>query len=510
MTAHVEEPEVQSASLTGRVVLSGAQSAGGQVAVLLVSLVATPFVIRLLGPERYGVLVLVQLLLGYLSFADLGMGDASTRFASTVHARGDENGEARIIWTALIVAFLGGVAVMFVLFVLSEPIVRGLGIPSTVQFEAVAALRLAGILFLARSISGVANTPLLVRLRFDLYTLISTGSAIIQVAALPLVLVMRPALDTALGLMAGVATGTFILYAAAAQRLVRSLRRPKFDASLLRPLAKYGLATVAMVFLGAALQNSEKLWLVRFASVTALAYYSVAFTVARLSAIVPGALGQPLLPTFARLSGSPEPLRRLYGRALRLLLLALVPIALLLCAIGEPFLQLWAGPDYARESRIPLYILAFAVVVDGMSYVPRILLSALGTPAKILRYQSMTLIPYLIGAGVLVANFGAIGAAIAWTLRVAVEATLVFAATGRHFREAGFDARVPIAPTIATLILLIGAIAAISQVDGGPAAVAIGGVALGGFVLVARRYLVTPEELAWVGARIRTAARRSW
>ena len=506
-TGNMEEPELESAGLTGRVVLGGAQSAGGQIAVLLVSLVATPFVIRLLGPERYGVLVLVQLLLGYLAFADLGMGDATTRFASTFHARGDVDGEVRVIWTGFLAAFLGGAAVTVTLFLLSAPLAQVLGIPEGIRDEAVAALRFAGLLFLARSVAGVANTPLLVRLRLDLYTLITTGGAILQIAALPLVLLVRPTLDAAVGLMATVTALTLVVLAAVGQRIFAAVRRPRFDTSVLGPLARYGLATVGVVFLGTALQNSEKLWLVRFASVTALAYYAVAFTLARLSAIVPGAIGQPLLPAFARLSASPEPLRRLYGRALRLVLLALVPIALLLCAVGEPFLFVWAGPDFARESRVPLYILALAVVIDGMSYVPRILLSALGTPQRILRFQLITVIPYLAVAGLLVANFGAIGAAVAWTLRASAEATLLFAATGRHFHAAGLAARVPATPAILTALLLIGAVGLISQLDDAWKALLVGTAALAAFVGVARRYLVTPDEVAWVRARVREATR---
>src|SRR2546429_9020696 len=104
-----------STGLTSKVVRGSAWSVGGQGVTLLASLVATPFVIRLLGPEGYGVLALINVLIGYLAFTDLGMGTASTRFGADAHARDDDgDAEAAVIWTSLWLAggssFLCGAA----------------------------------------------------------------------------------------------------------------------------------------------------------------------------------------------------------------------------------------------------------------------------------------------------------------------------------------------------------------------------------------------------------------
>ncbi|MDI1243729.1 MAG: hypothetical protein PSX80_17600, partial [bacterium] len=72
----------------------------GSVAPLAVSFISTPFVIRFLGTESYGLLLLVGLIPTYLMFADFGMGVASTKFASEAFGRGDEKKEAEIVWAA--------------------------------------------------------------------------------------------------------------------------------------------------------------------------------------------------------------------------------------------------------------------------------------------------------------------------------------------------------------------------------------------------------------------------
>src|SRR3954471_21286040 len=98
-----EAPDVPPSpprGLTTQVVHSSFLNLGGQGVTMLATLIATPFVIRFLGPASYGVLALVHVLIGYLTAADMGMGMASTRFGSLAHARGDDEGEATAIWSA--------------------------------------------------------------------------------------------------------------------------------------------------------------------------------------------------------------------------------------------------------------------------------------------------------------------------------------------------------------------------------------------------------------------------
>ena len=80
----------QGPGLTTRIARGTLWSLGGQGVTLIASFLATPFVIRFLGSEGYGVLSLINVLVGYLSFADMGMGSASTRFGSEAQARGDQ------------------------------------------------------------------------------------------------------------------------------------------------------------------------------------------------------------------------------------------------------------------------------------------------------------------------------------------------------------------------------------------------------------------------------------
>jgi O-antigen/teichoic acid export membrane protein len=137
----------QTPGMTTRVVKGSLWTLAGQVAPLGVSLFTTPFTIRLLGAESYGVLILIGLIPTYLGFADFGMGMASTKFGSEAYAEGDEEKEARIIRTAALIALCSRVPVAAALMAFAAPVVGLFNVPEALRAEATLALRLAAVTF---------------------------------------------------------------------------------------------------------------------------------------------------------------------------------------------------------------------------------------------------------------------------------------------------------------------------------------------------------------------------
>jgi O-antigen/teichoic acid export membrane protein len=184
---------------------------------------------------------------------------------------------------------------------------------------------------------------------------------------------------------------------------------------------------------GTILSNLEKLLLPRYASVQALAYYSVAFTLAYMLTQLPVAMLQSLVPAFSQLHVNPDQteLELLYRRALRGMLYWALPGAVFICTVARPFFTLWAGPQFGLASTLPLYLLMGGVVCEIMAYVPYAILVTLGRTDLIARSQVLLVIPYLIGSAFLIYRFGAAGAAVAWSLRALAGAFLFTHFAGR-------------------------------------------------------------------------------
>ena len=62
---------------------------------LLVGVVTIPFIVRGLGTDRFGLLSLVWIVLGYFTIFDLGLGRAATKYVAEALGKGeDQSGRA--------------------------------------------------------------------------------------------------------------------------------------------------------------------------------------------------------------------------------------------------------------------------------------------------------------------------------------------------------------------------------------------------------------------------------
>ena len=118
----------------------------GQVAPMIVAVFAIPILIRGLGLERFGLLTIAWVVIGYFSLFDLGTGRALTKLVADKLGLGQRERLGPLIWTALIMMALLGVAAMLVAAVLSRWLVfHVLKIPSAIQNESLGAFYLLAI-----------------------------------------------------------------------------------------------------------------------------------------------------------------------------------------------------------------------------------------------------------------------------------------------------------------------------------------------------------------------------
>lgn len=413
--------------MTTKVVKGSMWTLAGSVAPLAVSFISTPFVIRFLGTESYGLLLLVGLIPTYLMFADFGMGVAATKFASEAYGKGDPASESAYVKIASAVCLISSAVLFLPIFILAERVVPIFGVPPELYGEASLALRISTVAFVLSLLSTVVSAPQLARLRMDLNSIVNGGPKVVMALATPLILYLGGGLVGAvwLGLLASILSLALSLYFSSTF-LPKLLFSPT-DRSLIRPLLVFGrgwfFASVAATLLG----NMEKLILAKLVSVAALAHYSVAFALAGMVSIFSIALRQSLLPAFAQLSHpekQPE-LEALVERGMRMIMVLAIPGIVLLCVVARPFFTLWAGEGFGRESTVPFYILAVGLFFSLIAYIPHSTIVAHGRTDIFARLYWAELFSYAIVASVSIYAFGILGAAMAWTLRVIADSVIV-------------------------------------------------------------------------------------
>ncbi len=421
------QPETRStAGMTTKVVKGSLWTLAGQVAPLGVSLFTTPFVIRLLGSEGYGVLILVGLIPTYFAFADFGMGIASTKFASEAYAAGDSEKEARTVRTAALIALIVSLPVAAAIFIFSNAAIAAFNVPAHLQSEANLALKLASVTFVIGFLNNIFNTPQLTRLRMDLNTFVNSGYRMLGLIATPIVIYLGGGILGAVAILLIVALLTLAAHLYVSGQLLKHLFQFTLDRTLIRPMLKFGGALAISAVAGALLINLEKAVLAHTSSVKALAYYSVAFTLATMTTLFSASMTQSLIPAFSQLlePKNREILERLFLRAIRMNFLAMIGCFTFLFVIARPLFTIWAGPAFGENSTYPFYILLAGLILNIIAYIPYSLLIAMGRSDIFAKMHWIEVLPYIVLIFILTRNFGLVGTALAWSIRIAMDAVI--------------------------------------------------------------------------------------
>jgi O-antigen/teichoic acid export membrane protein len=112
----------------------------------------------------------------------------------------------------------------------------------------------------------------------------------------------------------------------------------------------------------------------------------------------------------------------------------------------EPFLNWWVGPEMAKNSASVGELIALGLWFNGLAYIPASRLQAQGRPDLLAKCHLAEVVPYLTVLAIALHAWGAVGAAVAWSLRAMVDAIVLFSLDGGLSRV--------FVPCLAPLLLL--------------------------------------------------------
>jgi O-antigen/teichoic acid export membrane protein len=409
----------------------------GQVIPLLVAVATMPYTVRGLGPERFGILSIAWLVLGYFALLDLGLGRAATKFIAECLAQREFERLPGLLGTSLGLQVLMGACAGLLLALLAPALAgRIFHVPAALRGEArdiflILALSLPVVL----ATNGL-RAVLEAAQRFDLVNLLRVPASI-SVYVLP-----------ALGVWTGASLPQVVLLMLLARLLVSLAHlgccflilpgvplRPRWSSDALTMLFRYGGWVTVSNLANPLLLYMDRFFIGSLLSLSLLGFYTVPFEALTKLWIIPGSLASTLFPAFSALTARNDLSRvtRLYSRSFKYLLLLLGPIVLFVVFFARDILTLWIGAAFARQTTTVLQILACGVFVNCFAHIPFGLLQSCGRPDLAAKVLLCELPLYLPLAWFLVQHWGIPGAAAGWTARVAVEALIFSLAVNKVF-----------------------------------------------------------------------------
>lgn len=487
----MDHPETRTRA---RMMVAGiAWNAAGRGLPLLLALLLTPILVHQLGLDRWGLFTLALAMVGVFGVFDLGVGQALTRTLSERIGAGREEEAAGLVGAAL--AVLAAISLVMALGLwLGIPwlVERGLRVPPALQPQAVAGLRVlaaaAPLVVLNAALWGV----LAAYQRFRAANLVTIPVNLFYYLGPVLVLLVWDSLAAVMLALVAVRLANTLSYLLLLRRLVRQVLTTPLRLRLVLPLLRIGGWMTFSGLLTQALLYADRFLIGALLSLTAVAYYATPLDLVMRVWMLPVAVAQTLLPAFASAYATmPRQTASLLRRGGLMVMGLVLPVGLLLAGGGQQVLGLWLGAEFAAGGGQVLRILGVGIFFSCLAFVPAALIDAIGRPDATARFALLQALLYLPLAALLLLWLGIEGAAIAWTVRCAVDALGKLWLAGRLYpavREAA-------ARLLPPLALAAGALALLPAVPGLAPAVLLGLAGLAGFGLLALRGL-EPEEKA--------------
>jgi O-antigen/teichoic acid export membrane protein len=408
---------------------------------IVVAIVCLPILKTTLGIERLGIIGLAWAIIGYFGFFDLGLSRALTKLVAEKLGAQRLEEIPGMIWTSLFL--MGGLGVIsaVVAFLLVPWLVQS---PLKIPVELRAETRQAfywiclsiPIVIVTAGLRGVLEALQ----RFRLATAIRIPMGIFSYLGPVLIL---PFSHSLVAVMAVLVLGRVIAGVAhlwACFHAFPGLNDGRaFHASAVGPLFRFGTWMTVSNVVGPLMVTFDRFLIGSLISVAAVAFYSVPYEMVTRLWLVPGALVGVLFPAFSTAAVCDRGrLVFLFESGVKYIFLILFPITLILIAFAPEGLQFWLGSEFARQSAPVARILAVAVFINSLGYIPFAHVQGAGRPDITAKLHLIELPIYAIALFLMAKSMGIRGVALAWLLRVIIDSGLLFLFSWRLLPENRF------------------------------------------------------------------------
>jgi O-antigen/teichoic acid export membrane protein len=386
---------------------------------VLVGLVVLPILVRGLGADRYGGLAICLAMVGFASFADLGVGRAISRFVAEEDQRGRGDRIQMFVSTALSISLPLATIGTAALFGLGPVIAtKVLHVKPALVPEIELAFK-ATALGIFPTICSILLQAVFVGFQRIYVLSFATAASNTIKAGLSVA-----AIYTGYGLVGVVVANVAISWMQALFFWVYTegsfpfLKvKPGWDRSAANQLLRLGPAIIlTWIAVTALFMYADRFIIAAFLPVALVGYYAAAFDITSKQCYIANSIQQAFFPAFSAAAAAGEAaLEKRYVQAMKLLAVAATGLAALLIALGRPLLAYWISPEFGARSAAVMVALTIGVLFSSYVCIPYAsILGASDSPNASVKIFLFGTALHVTGSLLLVRRVGIVGVGLAY------------------------------------------------------------------------------------------------
>ena len=383
---------------------------------IFITIAISPYIVRKLGAEAYGIWIVVLGLLEYCSLLDLGFRSATIKYAAEYRATNQPDRVNEIVNTGLAYSVLSGAVLLALVIPFAGGMHRFFKISPAYQpvfptLIVIVAFNWAlGMVFspLAACLEGFQRFDLMGRILIGINTLRSLGSVAVLAMGFGLIAMALTAQVTYIG-----ATVALLIYMR--QCFPEWRVSPKLvKVSVLRRLAAYGRHTFLATIADRTLNQSAPLLIAHFLPSQFAGYFSLPSRMMQYSSDGVSRVAAVTSPNASELSakGETDAVARLGVYSNRYCLTIFLPMAIVFLVYGRELIRVWINAEFAAQGGPLLPMLVIATVVAlAAQYNSSAILYGLGKHGGYARGLFAEAVLSVAGLYFVIPRYGILGAA---------------------------------------------------------------------------------------------------
>ena len=399
---------------------------------LLVGLVTIPYLLQQIGIERFGVLTIMWAIIGYFSLFDFGISKALTKKLAEGRANEDLQIQRKVFWTAIQLMFglgiLGWLVLMLLLLGLDNVLIKvsadikdevdkaNLLIAFSIPLVVVSA-GLRGSLEAYEKFRASNILRLILGVWMFLAPAIGSGLGYTSLTQMALILIVGRGI-------AAIASWFMVAHA------MSGLGRPLFAKELVSPLFSFGAWITISGIVSPLMVYMDRFLIGATVSAASVAYYATPQDVATKLLFLPIAINAALLPVISKQLAIPinerADVEGLLIKSVWMGLICIAPFCAAMLMFPSELLTLWLGKDFAVQGSLVTQLFGIGVLTNAIGIVLISFLYASGQPSRVAKLHLVELPLYLIALYFALKEFGFVGAASVWILRVILDTAFLW------------------------------------------------------------------------------------
>jgi O-antigen/teichoic acid export membrane protein len=392
-----------------------------------VAIFMTPYIIRHIGVERFGIWAIVGIITGYFGLLDFGVGSSFVKYIAEFNTKREYQKINAVVNMGVIFYLIFAISIIIPAFIFIDRLLVLFKVPFHLYNEAKFVFLAGIIIFLASNAVSVFNAVLIGLQRMDTANKLSVLVSIPNILGTIFFLEKGYSLaglmvNNAIVFIIGTAINIYVAF-----RILPELKfnLSIFNKDIFKKIFSFGFRMQLAKVSGMVSNHTDKIIIANLLSLSLVAMYQLGSSIIYYAMSVSSLLVSALMPAFSEIEAKGERglLIQAYLRSTKYLSIIVIPLFIFLIVAAPRIIFVWMGSGY-ENAVLVVQILAIAWMLNAIAQSAGSLCMAINKP-QLLGFASLLIIVLnIVFSIILIKSFGFYGAA--WGAAIAVNAGGVF------------------------------------------------------------------------------------